>query len=486
MSVDVTTNAGTSALEEDAFAEFVSALAGSPDGHDNLVDLLSEDHPVYDQRGAAAIVRMRGWVLLELSHIGVSETALPFVLEELESGLDSYLVAAAARALRSYHSPSQAFVPFVRRAMTNMSGRDEPQSFEQYGEYATSSTGTSAIHELDATLAWLGPMPQEDDRDDADENACCTLPVGVRNIHVWSRISEACETRELTFEDHNGECITFDEYFLGHPSFVVFFYTRCDNPLKCSLSITKLGRVQRLLEARGMAASVRTAAITYDPAFDMPHRLRAFAERRGVQLNASHRMLRATGNMSALRRRFRLGVNFIESLVNRHRIEAYVLDAQGQIAYSFERLRWDERAVVDRMADVLLERRPRARSSTTPGASLLLSAVGPIGLALFPKCPVCWAAYLSAAGIAGLERIRYSPWLQIPLAAAAAISLVSAWWRARVTGTIGPACLTTAGILAIALSATRWSDAAIWGVALTVSGSVLNTTAVTGAGTSKS
>ena len=37
----------------------------------------------------------------------------------------------------------------------------------------------------------------------------------------------------------------------GHPTIVVFFYTRCDNPLKCTLTITKLGQMQRALEARG-------------------------------------------------------------------------------------------------------------------------------------------------------------------------------------------------------------------------------------------
>ena len=53
------------------------------------------------ERGAAAIVRMRGWVLLAMARAGVSDAALVFVLEELDTGIDPYLVAAAARALRS-------------------------------------------------------------------------------------------------------------------------------------------------------------------------------------------------------------------------------------------------------------------------------------------------------------------------------------------------------------------------------------------------
>ena len=75
-------------------------------------------------------------------------------------------------------------------------------------------------------------------------------------------------------------------------------------------------------------------------------------------MDAGHRMLRvmADNDNDVLRRHFELGVNFIESLVNRHRIEAYILDAQGRIAVSFERLHWDEEQVVIRTVEMLKEK----------------------------------------------------------------------------------------------------------------------------------
>ena len=94
-----------SAQSEPQFAALVDALAADPDRREQLTDLLREDHPLYDQRGASTIVRMRGWVLLALSRTGVSDGALPFVLEEFDTGADAYLVAAAARAIRSYPQP---------------------------------------------------------------------------------------------------------------------------------------------------------------------------------------------------------------------------------------------------------------------------------------------------------------------------------------------------------------------------------------------
>ncbi len=157
------------AQDEEQFAAWVDALAADPDKREQLVDLLRDDHPLYDQRGTATIVRMRGWVLLALARAGagtgagtgLTDGALLFVLEELDTGLDAYLIAAAARALRSYPQPNPAFAPFVLRALNNIRYRDEPVSFESYGEYADSATGTSAVRELLAALAWLGPHARE-------------------------------------------------------------------------------------------------------------------------------------------------------------------------------------------------------------------------------------------------------------------------------------------------------------------------------------
>src|SRR5215475_886491 len=226
---------------------------------------------------------MRGWILIALTKVGLTDTTLLFVLEELDTGRDAYLVAAAARALRSYPRPIAAFAPFVMRAITNIRYHDDYVAFGHYGEYATSAAGTTPVRELLATLVWLGPCardvlpeleqlhmnhggglsnqilleleralkaisepasPREHRTD-----MCCTLPTSVGGTLSWVPGSRCgCETIESTvFEDHDGATITFREFFLGHPSLVVFFYTRCDNPQKCSLTITKLARFQKLL-----------------------------------------------------------------------------------------------------------------------------------------------------------------------------------------------------------------------------------------------
>lgn len=400
------------ALAEASFAAEVSELAATPSRRAELIELLRENHPVYDQRGTGATVRMRGWVLLALARHGLPRTGLIFALDELDTGADAYLLAAAARALRSHAVRSPHFAQFVVRALARVRTRDQPVCLDSYGGHTTATPATSAVRELLAALEWLGPHAHGA-LDELQALRARGAPRGLRA--EWDRAfesigrgepldaapaAECCSAArdfgtvtghpvdgerpggfaDVLFEDHRGERITAAQVFTGRPTILVFFYTRCDNPLKCSLTVTQLARAQGLLEARGLLDAVNTVAITYDPGFDGPERLRRFAEERGVRLGGGHRALRPVEGIGALRSHFQLGVNFTASVVNRHRIEAYVLDAEGRIAALFERVRWNPEEVVERAAALL-----------DPGRELppatRVSAAAP--LVPLPACPAC-------------------------------------------------------------------------------------------------
>ena len=492
-------------MTEQQFCDLIEQLAAEPSRHEQLIELLGEDHSIYDQRGAAVVVRMRGWVLLALARDGLSDVALPFALEELDNGVDAYLVACAASALRSYRAPNAAFAPFVVRAISNIRYRDERISLEKFGGFAIGSAGTSPVRELLATLTWLGPqacavVPEIESlrsgptalsrkyqtaveqvltaiRVEPDAAAdCCSLPGPVQELFSWIKPGRttANQVESTVLEDHDGQSITFGEFFRGRSSIVAFFYTRCDNPLKCSLTITKLARIQKLLEAEGVADRINTAGITYDPGFDLPERLRRYGEYRGVRFAPQHRMFRAPEGLDSVRKHFKLGVNFIESVVNRHRIEIYILDAEARVAGYFGRIQWNENDVVRRAMEVLNEVSEVKRQRRTAFASPVFATAAAVGLALFPKCPLCWAAYLSLFGIAGLESIPYSPWLQPVLAVMLLLNMTSVWFRARSTGRMMPFYLVTAGVLAIIVSKVfnGVPAAAIAGILLTLTGSL--------------
>jgi protein SCO1 len=453
----------TEPVAESEFVRWVEELARRQDTP-SLIGLLDEQNSIYNEQSSRQIVRMRGWILVLLSRGDLPAAALPFVLEELDTSLDAYLVGAAALALRACPQPRPEFAPFVLQALENIRGHDQPLSFARYGEYARSADATTAVRELLGAAAWLGhhgsalgprlvalkdagtlPLRVRGDletalraidgagRPAAEDDECCSFVLDLARS-PWRSLErrDAGSIDNTAFEDQSGAISTFRELFHGGPTIVVFFYTRCDNPLKCSLTIWKLAQVQRLLESRGVAGQVRTAAITYDPAFDLPDRLRTFGRNRGLRMDLTNRLLRAVDGIAPLRSYFGLGVSYAASLVNRHRIEVFLLDGRGRIARSFQRLRWNENHVVDDAIALLSNptpahaKRPVSRGLPTAGPAAAMI------VACLPKCPLCWSAYLSSAGLTAVAGHAYPLTLQF-VGLLLVVHLASVFWRARAT-----------------------------------------------------
>jgi cytochrome oxidase Cu insertion factor (SCO1/SenC/PrrC family) len=370
---------------EERIAELVDAVKRDPRHRDRLVELLPERLPLYAGRSANATARMRGYITAAFEQVGLPDAALPYVLEELETGNDAYLVAAAASALRGLDRPTSQAVPFLLQALENMRTVDDAVSFDSYRPRWPLPRHTTATEEIMKTFAWLGPAARaalpalaawHEDRNalsptaratldafvtglrDADgcgcgrgggaeACGCCAPPAGPEVTAAAATPTLGAAPTGVELEDQDGRPLTFGGFFSGKPSVVVFFYTRCDNPRKCSLTITKLAGLQRALREEGLAGRVRTAAITYDPGYDLPPRLSAYGRNRGVVFGDDDRFLRTKAELTALQDYFALGVNFGQALVNRHRIELFLLDHEGRIAATFTRLQWDVQAVLD-------------------------------------------------------------------------------------------------------------------------------------------
>ena len=352
---------------EEHIAALVDAVKEDPRRRDCLVALLPEKISLYAGRSANATVRMRGYVIAAFGKVGLPAAALPYVLEELESGYDAYLVAAAATALRGLDAPTSHVVPFLLKAIENIRYADDAVSFDSYRPRWPLPNHTTAIEEIMKTFAWLGPDAQSarpalealHDHPEATSPSaratleavlaelggvtagCCAAPGNLTDQCAGEAHRDLAVPAGVELEDQDGCPLSFGGFFSGRPSIVVFFYTRCDNPNKCSLTITKLAALQRALQERGLHGRIKTAAITYDPAYDLPPRLRAYGENRGVVFDDSDRFLRTTAGLEALQEYFDLGVNFSQASVNRHRIELFILDHEAAIAARFTRLQWN-------------------------------------------------------------------------------------------------------------------------------------------------
>jgi protein SCO1/2 len=369
---------------EESIAEYVDFVKKSPEMRENLVPLLSESLPIYKGRSTNETIRIRGYVLAAFEQVGLPMTALPYVLEELESGIDAYTIAGAAKAVRGMSDPLSGLVPYLLKAVTNVKYHDDALSFDEYKPQWPRPTFTTALTEVFRTLAWLGnkaieALPTLDEfyanpidfaphikkeiqaaidaihAAEVTSSGCCDGGI-ILTPTIDSAISPIPNTtsiKNIILEDQNRATSTFGDFFRHTPTLVAFFYTRCNNPNKCSLTITKLAHLQKAIHTEGLDGQLKTAAITYDPGYDLPSRLKAYGENRGIIFNDNHRFFRTLSSFETLQTFFGLGVNFNGSIVNRHRIELFILDAHGNIVVTFSRLQWEVDAVMKAAKSVI-------------------------------------------------------------------------------------------------------------------------------------
>jgi protein SCO1/2 len=178
---------------------------------------------------------------------------------------------------------------------------------------------------------------------------------------------------------------------------------------------------------------------------------------RGLETGDGCRLLRVTAGDLALKNYFSSGVNFTGSIVNRHRIEVFVLDAEGRIAATFQRLAWEPSEIVAETKAQLSAVNNAPESKRLVPASPLVhkgAALAPtlwaLGLALLPKCPICGATYLSMTGIAALPQLQgfsqYWPVLLLLLL----VNLAAVAWMSRTTRRWVPLVFAAAGTVLLA------------------------------------
>lgn len=376
----------------DALAARIDECSGQPDAADALVAMLAEDSSLYAGRTANECERLRGYVLATFETVGLPAGAVPFVLEELETGRNPYTVAAAARALRGAPDLPAEAPELLVAAIARLRGSDEAVSFERFALSAPSAASSTALGELASTLTLLG---------DGGNNAAPALSalldaaatefsstVHAQLVGALDRMSQpepspSCchhhtdtyadsaalyqpstaaavgEVADVVLEDQDRERRTFREAFAGRPSALAFFYTRCMNPEKCSLTVTRLAGLARRLAAEQTDANI--GAISYDPGFDRPGRLRRYGADRGMEFSPTCSLFRTVGQFDPIRDTFALGVGFGPVTVNRHRIDLIVLDPSLNVAARFERRLWNEDDVVGALMGASAQRL-RARS----------------------------------------------------------------------------------------------------------------------------
>lgn len=340
--------------------------------------MLAEESPVYAGLGTNQAERLRGYVLASFEEIGLPPDVIPFVLEQLETGRNPYTVAAAGRALRGAEEFPFEASGLIVAAIRRLRWRDEYVSFKRLAPALRTDDEVTSLADLAATLTLLGPRAASA-RDaletllitdaasfsptvrtalstaldalaasgEPERASCCDggrHEPGPICIDVVPPSKDVAELRDIELENQYGGRLRFGEAFFGRPTALAFFYTRCMNPEKCSLTVTRLARLGSALTEARVDANV--AGISYDPRFDNHTRLRAYGEDRGMVFSARCSLLRTVGPFDPLQAAFALGVGFGPVTVNQHRLDLVVLDHSLGVAATFERRLWDEDIVL--------------------------------------------------------------------------------------------------------------------------------------------
>jgi cytochrome oxidase Cu insertion factor (SCO1/SenC/PrrC family) len=285
-------------------------------------------------------------------------------------------VAAAARALRGASETSDDMFAMLVAAAVRIASNDDNVQFETIdpGDRAVPRTG--ALTEIIRTIAASGPRarPLWEPIDamairghvsaeammaidqarrtlsgEANEHCCCAEPPPPA---LPTKSPAFRNVDDLVLEDQSGGTFKYGDFFHGRASVVTFFYTRCMNPQKCSLTVGKLAALQRRLAAIDLGSRINVGAFTYDPAYDHARRLQIYGMERGFRFDDRNRFIRTAGSFEPIAAKFDLGVGFGAATVNRHSVELLILDAKGEPARQFRRVQWDETEVVAAVKEI--------------------------------------------------------------------------------------------------------------------------------------
>lgn len=456
-----------------------------------LVELLSERHPIYKSRSSIASSNIRGYLIEAFHHIGMPQKGLPYILEELETSFSPYIIAASAKAVRGIREPHPGIAAFLNKSIYNIWQADAIVNYSAFLAPYDQASNTTALREIFTSLKWLEGKAQyilpdlyhletqmseyfssENRRLLAEciaaieaaappSDNCCTMPVEVYN-QADTRLPAASGVKldNILLQDQEGKELEWNDYFRGKYTVLSFFYTKCHNPRKCIQTIYNLVNIQKKIK-ENKYHHIQTAAITYDPLYDTSPILKSYGRNRNYHFDESNRMFRVISGMQTLVEGLDIGVNYKGTEVNVHRIEVYIINPEGKIERSFLRFQAGDTLIMDALEELTGKERPvppkAGREAGKPTITSRLSTlVLPVLIAFFPKCPMCWMAYLNLVGIGSIVSVSHQPWLVYVFIGLAAFNLVNLYRLSKKRNGIFPFYLALGGMLLLGLN--YWLD----------------------------
>jgi protein SCO1 len=150
---------------------------------------------------------------------------------------------------------------------------------------------------------------------------------------------------DIRYTNQDGRTGVLGE-LLNKPAVIAFFYTRCQNGAKCSMTVSRLAALQRTLRAQGLDGKARVLAISYEPEFDTSDRIHRFGSDRGLVFGPDAQALRLdTKGLKRLVEVLEAPVNYNAGWVNTHGVELSLFDGGGRLVRKYQSIAWENSAV---------------------------------------------------------------------------------------------------------------------------------------------
>jgi protein SCO1/2 len=340
---------------------------------------------IYRQRDKQISLRLRTYLFATLADIGVPESAEPAVLDVLanfDERVEPGELGAAARAAGALGARGAPLAPYLVSLLSTRLSEEQFTLVNHGLQFAPSESTTVQIEALRAlgnvadcydssVLEALEHFTGAADADGFDPRAVQAARTAAGRIEVRAPATSqsrsavdpwiAVDARavapdfDVPVTDQDGMARRL-ESLLDRPVLVAFFYTRCQNDAKCSMTLLHLANLQRLLASGRLSDKVRLLAITYEPQHDTPERLMRFATDRGFAPGKDALLLRVDPAwQQQVIDELLVPVSYNTAWVSAHGVECSLLDASGRLVRKYSTVLWDNEAVVRDLERLLAE-----------------------------------------------------------------------------------------------------------------------------------
>lgn len=370
-------------------AGIITEIRNSKIRSSHTAELLSSMLPyqaeIYQGRDKWEVIRLRSYILLTLGEIGFPDSAVPALVDALAYVDERMKVAELGAAIHVVGNLGAKGSPFVENVINvyNRVFADEEFSLKRYELGFSKDEATTiqieiarslgkichkkddyAIKFLRMVIGSSGQMGFDQrvkaaasqsldiilQRRPGNAEAPASLPffcswnkkkhsiTQASGAYIKSNNRKALLNKHILLADHNGVQTAFAS-LVDRPVLLTFFYTRCENDMKCSATIAHMALLQKHLNTASLHDKIRLVAVSLEPEHDNPALLKRYLTDRGVKLgNEALAISMEPQGHQALLQELQVPVGYNSGWVNGHGIAAVLLDKDKRIVRTYSSL----------------------------------------------------------------------------------------------------------------------------------------------------